>query len=283
MSIYDDVKKMHIGFPRNYIALSRGFTSSHQGIDMCWNNNYGGPNAPVYAPADGEVVALVDGKGNTWGTSDHGWGNYIKIKHATNVYTLSAHLLRGSFRVKIGDKVKRGQMVAQMNNSGYSNGCHVHFELYIGGSGTGYRVDPQKYCYAYPTDTINKNQTGIMRYSPITFWGTPVERNTAVDQCKIITNTLRARKEPGLKGEILGYVKTGIFNTTGEVVKADGYTWYHIEDFWCAQDAEGKWLEFYPAKIQKFNLLMKNLDPNQKSAMEAWCKDSNVEFEVTEV
>lgn len=35
MSIYDDAKNLHLGFPRNYIALSRGFTSSHKGIDMC--------------------------------------------------------------------------------------------------------------------------------------------------------------------------------------------------------------------------------------------------------
>lgn len=65
MSIHDDAKNLHLGFPRNYIALSRGFTSSHRGIDMCWSNDYGGPYAPVYAPGDGEVVALVDGWNNT--------------------------------------------------------------------------------------------------------------------------------------------------------------------------------------------------------------------------
>jgi murein DD-endopeptidase MepM/ murein hydrolase activator NlpD len=75
---------------------------------MCWNNNYGGPNAPVYAPADGTVVAVVNTMGNTWGTSDHGWGNLVKISHGNNVYTLMAHLKKGSVSVKVGQLVKRG-------------------------------------------------------------------------------------------------------------------------------------------------------------------------------
>ena len=48
MALKDAVKNMHIGFPRNYIALTRGFTSTHKGIDMAWNSNYGGQNAPVF-------------------------------------------------------------------------------------------------------------------------------------------------------------------------------------------------------------------------------------------
>ena len=186
------LKALHIGFPRDFIALSRGFTSSHRGIDMCWNSDFGGQYAPVYAPQDGEVVALDDGWGNTWAYDKSNWGNYVKIKHADGVYTLSAHLLKGSLKVKIGDRVIRGQMIAQQDNSGASQGCHVHFELYYDpngkGYGTQYRVDPLKYCYAYPEDYVGEEvyfdgtRYKILRYTPVKRVGDPVARNVMKDQ-----------------------------------------------------------------------------------------------------
>lgn len=248
---------LHIGFPRNFIALSRGFTSSHRGIDMCWNSQYGGAYAPVFAPADGEVVAIDDGWGNTWSTGVANWGNYIKIKHGAGVYTLSAHLLKGSFKVKIGDKVKRGQQVAQMNNSGYSNGCHVHYELYWDkngkGSGTQYRVDPLKYCFAYPDDYVGDEHYNdgtayhIMRYTPVKRVGTPVDRNKMVNQLEVITDTLNARREAGLKGEVLGYVNQGIYDVHA-ITEKDGFTWYQIDSFWCANNAKETWCHYLPTE-----------------------------------
>ena len=372
MGAYDVIKQLHIGFPRDYIALSRGFTSSHRGIDMCWSSRYGGANAPVYAPGDGEVVALDDGWGNTWSYDKSNWGNYIKIKHADGIYTLMAHLLKGSLLVKVGDKVTRGQMIAKMNNSGASNGSHVHFELYLGGKGTSYRVDPLKYCYAYAgEDVVDPDERyfdgtayHIMVYEPVKTVGTPVPRNRMVDQLEVITDTLNARKEPGLKGQLLGYVKQGIYNVK-EVVVLDGYTWYSIEDFWCANDAaetwchylpteyvghpverneyvnqinvtatslrarkdpgtdaeilglvnpgiyncleraeangykwykaedewndfwcaqqpDGDWVEYLPAKDPHYNLTMFRLNPAQASSMEAWCKAEGVEYNIAE-
>lgn len=259
MSLKDDVRKMHIGFPRDYIALSRGFTGAtggkHGGVDMCWNSSYGGAYALVFAPFDGEVVALKDGMDNTWSYDKSNWGNYIKIKHADGVYTLSAHLLKGSLRVKIGQKVKRGEAIAQMDNSGASQGCHVHFELYIGGSGTSYRVDPLLYCYAYVgEDTVatEKYFDGtpykILRYEPIPKIGKPVARNKMVDQIEVHTDDLNARKDAGLKGERMGYVSPGIYNVV-ESADLDGYRWYKSDqDFWFANDPMETWCTYMPTE-----------------------------------
>ncbi|MEG0913718.1 MAG: M23 family metallopeptidase, partial [Oscillospiraceae bacterium] len=109
MSSYSDAAlTLRLQFPREYVSLSRGFTSSHRGADLCWSNNYGGCYAYVTCPADGEVVACVEGKDNDTRTSN--WGNYVKVKHAEGVYTLMAHLLKGTIAVKVGQKVSRGQI-----------------------------------------------------------------------------------------------------------------------------------------------------------------------------
>lgn len=175
-------------------------------------------------------------------------------------------------------------MVAQMNNSGYSNGSHVHFEVYIGGAGTGYRVDPLKYCYAYPEDTVNKNQTGIMRYSPIKRFGTPVARNVNVNQIEVVAETLRARKSPSLKGEILGYTNTGVYTVANLTpTEADGYKWYKVEDFWCANDAQSNFLKIYPAKVIQFNVSLTKLSKELKDELEAWCKEKGITPEIKEI
>ena len=154
MAYIDDLK---LKFPLDYVAFTRGWISgSHYGADLGWNSNHGGQNVPGYAPADGTIDAIQEGKGNS--VPNGGWGNYVKISHGNGVYTLCAHLLNGSINalgLKVGQKVKRGQQIGRMNNSGNSNGSHVHFEVYLGGAGTGYRVDPLKYAYVYPDQIVS--------------------------------------------------------------------------------------------------------------------------------
>ncbi len=234
---------LHLKYPLQFVAFSRGFTSSHRGVDIAWNDAHGGPNMPVYAPADGTVVVAKDGMDNTYASGIPDWGNYVKVKHADGVYTLMAHLLKGSVCVHEGQIVKRGQQLARMGNTGYSNGCHTHTEVYIGGSSTGYRENPVDYMFAWPDQDVHagdKKEYGIKTYTPVKEVGNPVERNVFVDQIEIMTDTLRARKEPNLKGEVLGYVKMGIYNIYG-VTEADGYKWYQVEDFWCANDKDETW------------------------------------------
>lgn len=59
---------------------------------------------------------------------DYSAGNFIRIKH-DNVISLYFHLKGGSIRVKRGQKVKKGQVIAYMGNSGHSYGAHLHFEV----------------------------------------------------------------------------------------------------------------------------------------------------------
>ncbi len=89
-------------------------------------------NKPVIAPADGVIAELIDyvddnepGKVN----SNQNWGNIIIIKHLNNLYTQLSHLKTGTFKVKKGDFVRQGEIVAYCGNSGRSPEPHLHFQV----------------------------------------------------------------------------------------------------------------------------------------------------------
>ncbi len=151
---------MILRYPTRYVAFSRGYSSTHRGIDNAWNSNQGGANVPIIAPFDGRVITVVDNQDNN--TSYSNYGNYIVIHHGkdengVDVWTLSAHNLKGSATVKVGDTVKQGTEIARMNNSGYSFGSHIHFEVRRGSNDHQGRVDPVKYCYVYPDNVVNSS------------------------------------------------------------------------------------------------------------------------------
>ena len=86
----------------------------------------------MLAPADGIVEEIIDncddneiGKVNT----TNNWGNTIIIRHLPGLYTQMSHLKKGSFKVKIGDFVKRGDLLAHCGNSGRSPVPHLHFQV----------------------------------------------------------------------------------------------------------------------------------------------------------
>jgi len=96
----------------------------------------------VLAPADGEVIeaisgypdSLILGNGQVDCSARDIRGNHILIRHAEGEYSLLAHLQPDSIIVKIGDNVKRGQIIARCGNSGNSSEPHLHFQLQNGKS-----------------------------------------------------------------------------------------------------------------------------------------------------
>lgn len=91
-------------------------------------------NLPVTAPLDGEVVKIIDkiidnpiGDVNI----EKNWGNTIILKHSNDFYSSISHLKEGSFKVKVGDKVKKGTILAKCGNSGRSPYPHLHFQFQL--------------------------------------------------------------------------------------------------------------------------------------------------------
>jgi murein DD-endopeptidase MepM/ murein hydrolase activator NlpD len=108
------------GFLSSYFGARRDpFTNApdfHEGIDI--TNEIG---TPVVAPADGKVT-FVGLKGS--------YGNVIEIQHRGGIVTLYGHL--NEIRVKLGQDVKRWDVIATIGNTGNSTGPHLHYEIHLG-------------------------------------------------------------------------------------------------------------------------------------------------------
>jgi murein DD-endopeptidase MepM/ murein hydrolase activator NlpD len=97
----------------------------HAGVDF-----KSGINSPVYATGDGKV--------NTAGW-EGAYGRMVEIVHDIGVATRYAHL--NSITVAAGDRVKRGDMVGRLGNTGRSTGPHLHYETRVKGRA----VDPVRF------------------------------------------------------------------------------------------------------------------------------------------
>ena len=56
-------------------------------------------------------------------------GNYVILDHGNNEYSVMVHLKKNSLRVKRGERVKQGHVIAQVGQSGLSTEPHLHFEV----------------------------------------------------------------------------------------------------------------------------------------------------------
>jgi murein DD-endopeptidase MepM/ murein hydrolase activator NlpD len=86
----------------------------HKGIDIAAD-----VGEPVYAVADGDVIYASDGM--------RGYGNVVILRHDRQRVSLYAH--NSTLKVKVGDHVAKGSLVALLGSTGHSTGPHVHFEI----------------------------------------------------------------------------------------------------------------------------------------------------------
>ena len=88
-------------------------TVMHKGIDL---GGYTGME--IFAPADGVVI---------WLGNRGGYGKTIVLDHGYGVQTHFAHL--SAYEIKLGDRVRRGDIIAKMGSTGMSTGPHLHYEV----------------------------------------------------------------------------------------------------------------------------------------------------------
>ncbi len=100
----------------------------HYGIDFTAPQG-----TDIYATGDGVVESLVNAK--------RGYGNHIIVNHGFGYKTLYAHL--DHFNVRIGQKVKRGEVIGFVGSTGASLAPHLHYEVEINGE----KVDPVNFFF----------------------------------------------------------------------------------------------------------------------------------------
>ncbi|GGI92590.1 M23 family metallopeptidase [Pseudarthrobacter scleromae] len=91
------------------------------------------------APCGTQVYAADSGKVRAAGWHPWGGGNRVEIDHGNGLITTYNHL--ESIAVRSGDSVNAGEAIARVGSTGWSTGCHLHFETIL----DGHHVSPQKW------------------------------------------------------------------------------------------------------------------------------------------
>lgn len=111
------------GWPATCSSVSSSFGyrwgTLHDAIDIA-GCGYG---SNIFAAKDGVVVQSSYKYDN---------GEYVTIDHGNGYYSLYAHLVSGSRRVRVGDYVVKGQVIGSMGMTGAATGVHVHFAIWRG-------------------------------------------------------------------------------------------------------------------------------------------------------
>lgn len=119
----------------------------HKGMDMAAH-----VGEPVYAIADGEVIYAGDGL--------KGYGNVVILRHDRKTSSLYAH--NSELKVKQGDQVTKGSLVALLGNTGHSTGPHVHFEIRDGDVA----VNPRNVLPKSKLGSLEPAEAAIVRNAP---------------------------------------------------------------------------------------------------------------------
>ena len=132
------VDRLPFGMPTRGAERTSGFgyrrdpyrrrSRLHKGID------FAAPvGTPIYSTAQGVVV---------FSGRKRGYGIVVKIRHAFGFETVYAHLSKS--RVTVGQRVGRGERIADMGNTGRSTGSHLHYEVRVNGT----PINPVKFIRA---------------------------------------------------------------------------------------------------------------------------------------
>lgn len=122
----DGISRLVSGFGYRFHPILKQ-KKMHYGVDFAAHTG-----TPIYAT--GNAVVKLTG-------FSAGYGKYIVLDHGFGYETLYAHL--DKIGVQRFSKVKRGQKIGEMGNTGLSSGTHLHYEIHKGGV----KVDPINYYY----------------------------------------------------------------------------------------------------------------------------------------
>ena len=202
-----------------------GVNTLHSGVDYGTNNE----KLPTYAIESGKVVKT--------GYSNAS-GNYVYVNYPRlSKNALYQHL--DSISVKPNDVVSSETIIGYTGSTGQVTGIHLHFGWFPS-------VDQDKGWYDRRWEDFEKYEY----IKPIITLGEVDDRDLSELQIEVLVDNLRARDNPN--GEILGYIRKGLYTVLDSKVLND-YTWFLVSDnLWIAYDKS--WATLYLVEEAKENL-----------------------------
>jgi murein DD-endopeptidase MepM/ murein hydrolase activator NlpD len=122
-----DLSRLASGFGRRIDPIYKT-VKMHAGLDFAAPQG-----TPIYATADGTVT--------TAGNTNNGYGNHVVINHGYGYETLFGHMVR--VKARVGQSVKRGEVIGWVGSTGKSTGPHCHYEVHKNGQ----KVNPVYFFY----------------------------------------------------------------------------------------------------------------------------------------
>lgn len=122
-----DLTRIASGFGERIDPIYKS-TKFHAGLDFAAPQG-----TPIYATANGTVMSA--------GYSEGGYGNHVVINHGYGYETLYGHMFR--VKARVGQVVKRGEVIGYVGTTGKSTGPHCHYEVHKNGTA----VDPIYFFY----------------------------------------------------------------------------------------------------------------------------------------
>lgn len=223
--------KQYFRLPLKWNTITTYFSSSHLAIDEGWNSAKGGKNVPIYSASDGVVF-------DNFYNDETGYAVWVKYQDDSNTWLFRYIHMNKKSTLKVGVKIKRGDLIGYMGTTGTSTGNHLHFDVwkcpknyaFNWNDRKKYAVNPTDYVFLFEDQSTGESNKGITK---VVGTSKQAKRDTTKNQLEIVGSLLRVRKGAGTNQTILGYIDYGIYDYT-ETKEANGYTWYNVGFGWVA-------------------------------------------------
>jgi len=262
--------KNYMIFPMKYMRVTQSYTGSTShlrhttGYPKDYPIDVAGKDTgrdAIYCPCDEMVVTAVKGYQNKsvtntiWlvSTSPVVTPTFEDVAFMTLTHENDLDLKK----IRVGDRFKRGEIICYEGTDGATSN-HIHIVVGRGSSKNWEKNTTGAWVISGNTKKpeevffIDPDFTTVLSSGPLTFQeipkkvvGVPEKRDEDSNQLEVLVDNLRARESPSLSAFITGFIQRGIY-TYREQIKADGYIWYKVQDFWIAY--QNNWINLYPKK-----------------------------------
>ncbi len=224
-------------FPVKLVKVTEKFSTKHYALDLAYGSE---KKSPIYAVHDGTVE---------YSAYSVTQGHYVQIKWDEGDSTYHARVQHCSDRkVKKGDKVTRGQLIAHIGNSGTATSAyHCHYELAITPKGKAYTTSStnrKKYAvnpllYTYISDDQKVKSNAVKTQSDWFLYFKRVPEKLQVE----VVGDLNCRTGAGTQYDIVGSWEKGFYTPSQDKTVGE-LRWFECEpDRWVAKTSRLNILE----------------------------------------